>query len=212
MVHSLQNLRDNSTVENLKDQRRKMKKKTTTLHYDPVMEKAFVFINLDADKKHPPTPHPRWCNYCPLFKWSENETETLKTSKPMCCNSGWACPSSALLSLPLRNEEMHSALYRIALPERFRSSRRRDGGERKLCGCTLTVPRKASSRDRHFYESLPGRKQLTGTQTLLESCLCFGLTSPALLRRGCHESDNKELKQWRTMNHGSSSIQEAQPP
>ena len=53
---------------------------------------------------------------------------------------------------------MHSALYRIALPERFRSSRRRDGGERKLCGCTLTVPRKASSRDRHFYESAAGEK------------------------------------------------------
>lgn len=101
---------------------------------------------------------PGWCNYCPLFKWSENETETLKTSKPMCCNSELACPSSALLSLPLRNREMHSALYRIALPERFRSSRRRDGGERKLCGCTLTVPRKASSRDRHFYESAAGGK------------------------------------------------------
>ena len=46
-----------------------------------------------------------------------------------------------------------------------------------------------------FMSLLPGRKQLTGKQTLLESCLCFGLTSPALLRRGCHETDNKEHKQ-----------------
>lgn len=63
-----------------------------------------------------------------------------------------------------------------------------------------------------FMSLLPGRKQLTGKQTLLESCLRFGLTSPALLRRGCHETDNKEHKQRRTMSHGSSSIQEAEPP
>lgn len=89
-----------------------------------------------------------------IGKWNW-DTEDIKAHV---FNSELGCSTSALRSLPLRNGETHSALYRIALPERFRSSRRRDGGERKLCDCTLTILRKASSRDRHFYESATGGK------------------------------------------------------